>query len=192
MRTASKRRIAAFHRRMNLHRRLEPDPLHELAAALPEIHFHFAARLHAGAVFRAHARRLDAHGPDVSHAAEQRSQPVDRRQEVAAVALHHRQQEVAAGVTRQARIDRRHARQQDAPRLSLVASERQRAFQHVAGRKHAQLVAQLTRASAAVEHRDDGVETQPRVALQSSEQARKSGPTAKAPDVQLPHPHGSG
>ena len=62
---------------MNFHRRLEPGPLHELAAALAEVHFHLAARVGAVAVLGAHARRLDGDGPDVSGAAEQRPQAVD-------------------------------------------------------------------------------------------------------------------
>ena len=177
------------HRRMNAHRRLEPDPLHELPPALTEIDFHFAPRLYARAVFRAHAGRLDADGPHVPDAAEQRAQSVNRQQKITAVALHHRQQQVATGVPGQARIDRRHARQQHASRLGLVAGERKGAFQHVAGRQHAKFVAQLPGAAAAVEHGDDRVEAEPGILLQPAERAGKPRPTPEAPDVQLPHPH---
>ena len=103
--------------------------------------------------------------PDAAAAAEQRAQPVDRIEEIAAVALHHRQQQVAAGVAAEPRVlERRQPRQQHAPRLARVARERQRALEDVAGRQHAELVAQLPGAAAAVEHRDDGVEVQPRIA----------------------------
>ena len=63
-----------------------------------------------------------------------RAQPVDRGQEVPAVLLHHRQQQVAAGVAAEARVlERRQPRQQHAPRLAFVARQRQRALEHVAG-----------------------------------------------------------
>ena len=178
------------HRRMNRHRRLEPDPAHEPARRLPRIHFHLAARRRAVAVFRAHRRLLHADRPHPAAAAEQRAQPVDGVEKIAAVALHHRQQQVAAGVAAELGVlERRQARQQHAPRFAGVARQRQRALQDVAGRQHAELVAQLSGAAAAVEHRDDGVEVQPRVLLQAAEQARQSGAAAEAADVQLAQTH---
>ena len=86
-------------------------------------------------------------------------------------------------------LEHRQPRQQHAPRLALVARQRERALQHVARRQHAQLVAQLPGAPAAVEHRDDGVDVQPRVRLQAAEQARQAGAAAEAPDVQRPQLH---
>jgi hypothetical protein len=65
--------------------------------------------------------------------------------------------------------------------LALVARERQRALQHVAGRQHAELVAQLAGAAAAVEHRDHGVELQPRVVLQPPSRLGRPVPPPKHP-----------
>ncbi len=74
------------------------------------------------------------------------AQAVDGGEEVAAVALHHRQQQVAAHVAGELVVlQRRQAREQDAPRLGFVPRQRQRAFQHVARRQHAQLIAQDAR-----------------------------------------------
>ena len=75
------------------------------------------------------------------------------------------------------------------PRFALVARQRERALQHVAGRQHAQLVAQLSRTAAAVEHRDDGVEVEPGIGLQPAEQARQARAAAEAADVQLTKTH---
>ena len=123
-------------------------------------------------ILGADARLLDADRPDPAGAAEQRAQAVDGGQEVAAVLLHHRQQQVAAGVAAEPRVlEHRQPRQQHAPRLALVARQRQRALQHVARRQHAELVAQLPRAPAAVEHRHDGVQRQPGIASS----ARRAG-----------------
>jgi len=93
-------------------------------------------------------------------APEQRPECVHRHEEVAAVLLHHRQQQVAARVPAETRVllERRQPRQQHPPRLALVARQRERALQHVARRQHAELVAELARAAAAVEHRHHGVE----------------------------------
>ena len=126
------------------------NPRDSPARAWPGVDFHLAARDRAVGVLGAERRRLDADRPDPPGAAEQRAQAVDRGEKVAAVALHHRQQQVAAGVPAQPFVlERRQPRQQHAPRFALVARERQRAAQHVAWRQHAQLVAQLPRAAAA-------------------------------------------
>jgi hypothetical protein len=61
--------------------------------------------------------------------------------------------------------------QEHAPRFTLIARERERTFQHVAGRQHTELVTQLARAAAAVEHRDHGIEQQPRIVLEAAEEA---------------------
>ena len=74
--------------------------------------------------------------------------------------------------------------EQHAPRFALVARERQRALQHVARRQHAELVAQLARTAAAVEHRHDGVDVQPGIGLEAAEQARQARAAAEAADVQ--------
>ncbi len=154
------------HRRVDGHLRLEPEPADLVAAPLPGVDFDFAAGPRAVAVLGADRCRLDADRPDAALAAEQAAQPVDGRQEVAAVLLHHRQQQVAAGVAGEAVVllERRQPRQQDAARFAFVARQRERALQHVAGRQHAELIAQLARTAAAVEHGDDGVQLQPRVA----------------------------
>ncbi len=86
-------------------------------------------------------------------------------------------------------LERRQPRQQHAARLTLVACERERALEHVARRQHAQLVTQLTRAAAAVEHGDDGVEGEPRIGLQSAEQTWQSCSAADTADVELPQLH---
>ena len=156
--TASNSAIAVGDRGMNRHRRLEPDPPHELPGRLAGVDFDFAARRRSVAVLGADRRLLHADRPDAAAAAEQRAQAVDGVEEVAAVALHHRQQQVAAGVAAEPRVlERRQPRQQHAPRLARVARQRQRALEDVARRQHAELVAQTARAAAAVEHRDDGV-----------------------------------
>ena len=147
---------------MNRHRRLEPDPPDEAARRLSGVDFDFAARHRAVAVLRAHRRLLHADRPDAAAAAEQRAQAVDGVEKIAAVALHHRQQQVAAGVAAELGVlERRQPRQQHAARFARVARQRQRALQDVARRQHAELVAQLPGAAAAVEHRDDGVQVQP-------------------------------
>ena len=105
-----------------------------------------AARQRAVAVFGADAGRFDADWPDPARAAEQPAQAFDRGEKVAAVLLHHRQQQVAAGVSAQARmLERREPRQQHAAGLAFVARQRQRALQHVARRQHAELVAAADR-----------------------------------------------
>ena len=184
MTTASNVAMALRTVGMNRRRRLEPDARDVMAARVPLIDFDFAARDRAVGVFGAQRGLLDADRPDAAAAAEQRAQAVDGRQKVAAVALHHRQQQVAAGVAAQPRVlERRQARQQDAPRFAFVARQRQRAAQHVAGRQHAQLVAQLARAAARVEHRHDGVHAQPWIAFQAAEQARQAGAAAETAKV---------
>src|SRR5581483_12188956 len=128
--------------------------------------------------------------PHASAAAEQRAQAVDGVEEIAAVALHHRQQQVAAGVAAEPRVlERRQAREQHATRFARVPRERQRALQDVAGRQHPQFVPELTRTAAAVEHRDDGVDLQPRIVLQAAEQAGKPRAAAEAADIELAKAH---
>ena len=103
------------------------------------------------------------------------AEAVHRGQEVAAVLLHHRQQQVAAGVAAEPLVlQRRQPAEQDAPRLALVARQRERAAQHVARRQHAKLIAELAGAAARIEHGHDRVDVQPRVALQAAEQRRQS------------------
>ena len=62
--------------------------------------------------------------------------------------------------------------------------ERKRTLEHVARGQHTQLVAQLARASTAIEHRHDGVDAQPGVLLQSTQQAGQARAAAEAADVQ--------
>ena len=179
-------------RRMNRDRRLEPEPPHLMPARLPRVDFDFARATRCRRrTRRTSDRRLDADRPDAAPAAEQAAQAVDGGEEVAAVLLHHRQQQVAAGVAGQAVVllERRQPRQQHAARFAFVARQRERALQHVARRQHAQLVAQLPGAAAAVEHRDDGVQVEPGIGLQAAEQTRQSGAAAEAADVQLAQMH---
>ena len=188
--TASNVAIASLHRGMNRRRRLEPDARHVMAARVSLVDFDFAARDLAVGVFGAERRLLDADRPHVAAAAEQGAQAVDGGEKVAAVALHHRQQQVAAGVAAEPRVlERRQPREQHAARLAFVARQRQRAPQHVAGRQHAELVAQLAGAAARVEHRHDGVEAQPGIAFQTAEQARQAGAAAETAKVDFTKSH---
>ena len=154
------------HRRVNRHRRLEPERCDEPARRSGRASTSTSPRVdRAVAVLGAERALLDADRPHAAAAAEQRAQAVDGGQEVAAVPLHHRQQQIAAGVPAEPRVlERRQARQQHPPRLALVARQRQRALEDVARRQHAEFVAQLARTAAAVEHRDDGVDVQPGIA----------------------------
>ena len=173
--------------------RLEPDAADLVAARVAAIDLDFAALHGAVGVFGAEHRLLDADRPDVAAAPEQRAQAADRGEKVAAVLLHHRQQQVAAGVAAEPRVlERRQARQQHAARLAFVARQRERAAQDVAGRQDAELVAQLAGAAAAVEHGHDGVHREPGIALQSAEQARQAGAAAEAPDIDLAQTHPCG
>ena len=171
--------------------RLEPQTPHLLTGLLSGIHLHLATRLRPVAVLRADGRRLHAHGPYAAAASEQPTQAIHRRQEVAAVLLHHGEQQIAAGVSGQAIVllERRQPREQHAARLAFVARERQGALEHVAGGEHTQLVTQLPRAAAAVEHGHHGIHTQPRIVLEPAEQARKAGAAAEAADVEVPQLH---
>ena len=167
---------------MNRHRRLEPDAADELSRGLTRVDFHFAARRRAVAVLSADRRRLHADRPDAPAAAEQRAQTVDGVEEIAAVALHHREQQVAAGMAAEARVlECRQPRQQHTPRLARVARQRQRAFEDVARRQHAQFVAQLPRAAAAVEHRDDCVQMQPGLCFKPPSRLGRPVPPPKQP-----------
>ena len=175
---------------MNRDRRLEPDALDEPARRLTGIDLDLTARDRPVAVLGADRRLLHADRPHAAAASEQRAQAVDGVEEIAAVALHHREQQVAAGVTAQSGVlERRQPRQQHATRLARVARQRQRALQNVTRRQHAELVAQHARTAAAVEHRDDGVGMHPRIVLQPAEQTRQSGPAAEAADLQFAQVH---
>src|SRR5690606_11860629 len=125
-------------------------------------------------------------------AAEQRPQRIDRGKKIApGVLLHHREQEVAARVPGQPTpaLEHREPGQQDGAGLAFVARQRQRALQHVAGRQDAELVPQLARRSAAVEHRDDSVQIDPGVVLQAAEQTGQAGASAEAADLEHPQLH---
>src|SRR5207245_10741886 len=101
-------------------------------------------------------------------------------------ALHHRQMQIAAGVSAKLRVlQRRQAREQHPARFPRIAGERERTLENVAGRKDAELVAQLTRTAAAVEHGNDGVQAQPRVLLQPAQQTREARAAAAATAVRL-------
>ena len=155
-----------------------------LAVALPGVDLRLAARRRAVLVGGAERGALGADRPDVPAAAEQPAQAVDGGQEIAAVLLHHREQEVAAGVSGEARVlERRQPREQHAARLGFVAGQRQRALEHVAGRQHAQLVAQDAAAAAAVEHGDDGVQPQPGLRFSPPSRLGRPVPPPKQPTL---------
>ena len=157
---------------MNLRHWIEKHPGDATTVTLLAIDLDLATRARPIGVFRADGGVLDTHRPDAPIAVEERSQAVDGRQEVAAVLLHHRQQQVAAGVTTEPGIvECRQTGQEQAASLGLVSGQGERALQHVARREHAELVAELTRAAAAVEHRDDRVHAHPGVLLEAAEQA---------------------
>src|SRR5580765_184658 len=93
-------------------------------------------------------RLLHADRPHVAAATEERPEATDRGKKVAAVLLHHRQEQIAAGMAAETRVlKRRQARQQHAARLTLVACEREGAAQDVTRREDAELIAQLARAA---------------------------------------------
>ena len=191
MTAASNREIACAGRGMDVDPGLEPEPGDHVAGRLAGIDFDFTTRRAAVAVLRADAGGLDADRPDVAGNAEQRSEPLDSGKEIAAVSLHHRQQQVAAGVAAKTRVfERRQPRQEYPPRFPLVARHRQRAAQDVAGGQHAKLVAQLTGTAAAVEHGDHGVQRDPGIAFESTEQAGKPRAAPETPDIDTAQLHG--
>src|SRR5262245_44435093 len=101
---------------MNFHGRLEPDALDEPARRLRRVHFDLAAPDRSSAVLRADGGLLNSHRPDAAAASEQRTQAVDGVDEIAAVPLHHRQQQVSTGVSTEFRMfERRYTRQQHTP-----------------------------------------------------------------------------
>jgi len=155
------------------------------------IHFHFTTRNRAVGILGADRGAGDGDGPDAALAPEQRPECVHRHEEVAAVLLHHREQQVAAGVPGELRVAREHrqAREEHAARFGFVRRERKRALEDIAGRQHPQLVPQLARTSAAVEHRDDGVDLEPGIALEAAKQARESRAAAETPDIEISQSH---
>ena len=86
-------------------------------------------------------------------------------------------------------LERGQPRKQHAPRLGLVARERQGALEDIARRQHAELVAQHARAAAAVEHGDDRVQPEPGIALQTAEKTGESGAAPEAGDLDLSELH---
>ena len=184
--TASSERMTSRDLRVDGHGRLEPQAPDRSAAGLAGVHADFAAGVRSVVMLGAQCRALDGDRPHVAAAAEQRAQAVDGGEEVAAgVLLHHREQQIAAGVPRQLAVARASAGARAgscAPRARC--GERQRALEHVARRQHAELVAQLPRRSAAVEHRDDGVQIDPGIALEPAEQTRQPGAAAEAADLE--------
>ena len=131
MMTASNERIAPATSGMNRHLRLEPEAPHFVTARLAGIDLDLTARACAVGVLGADRRQFDGDRPHATLAPEQRAQAVHGREKVAAVALHHRQQQVAAGVAAEpiARVERRQARQQHVAGFALVARQRERALQ---------------------------------------------------------------
>ena len=71
---------------------------HLVAARLSGVDSHLAPRLRAVAVFGAEGRRLHADRPHAAFAPEHSAQTVHGPQEVAAVLLHHREEQVGASV----------------------------------------------------------------------------------------------
>ncbi len=85
--------------RMNGHLRLEPDPSDLVPACLPRVDFDFTASKCPVRVLGADRRALDADGEYAPAASEKAAQSIHGSEEVAAVGLHHREQQIAAGVT---------------------------------------------------------------------------------------------
>jgi hypothetical protein len=120
-------------------------PLDGPAVGLPGIHERLPARRGAVEVVRAERGLFGGDRPDTPLTAEQRAKRVDRHEKVAGVLLHHREQQIPSGVTRQPAVGQhRQTREQDLARLDLVAGESQRAFQHVSWGQHAEFVPELT------------------------------------------------
>ena len=177
---------------MNRRRRIEPQASRSRGRrACAGVDFDFAARDRPVGVLGAERRRSIVIGQTWPAAAEQGAQPVDGGEEVAACTAPSSR---AAGCRRCGRraapcssIGSR-ASSTRALRASLRASASAH-LQHVAGRQHAELVAQLAGDSAAVEHRDDGVEIEPGIVLETAEQARQPGAAAETPDLQIAQAH---
>src|SRR5262249_36073183 len=99
--------------------RLQPDPANETARRLPRIDFDFAACDRAVTVLSAHGCLMHGHRPYTAATPEQGAQAVDRVQKVAAVALHHAAQQVAAGMAAETSVrGRRQPGQQYPSRLA--------------------------------------------------------------------------
>ena len=179
------------HRRQDVRVGLQPHVAHFMPARVTSIDLDFAAMDGAVRVFGAQHGLLDTDRPDIALTPQQRAQTTDGGKKVAGVLLHHRQQQVAAGVAAQPRVlEGRQPRQQHPPRLAFVARQRERAPQDVAWWQHAQLIAQLARAAAAVEHGDHRVQRQPRVAFQATQQAGETGSAAETANLELAQAHG--
>ena len=86
------------HDRVNGHLRLEPDPPDLVASRLAGIDFDFAASARAVGILGTDRRALDTDGKDSPAAAEQPAESVHGGEEITAVGLHHREQQVATGV----------------------------------------------------------------------------------------------
>ena len=84
---------------MNGHVRLEPDAADFMAPRLPGIDFNFTASHRAICILRANGSALDGHGKDSPAAPEQPPESVHRREEIAAIRPHHREQQIATGVS---------------------------------------------------------------------------------------------
>ncbi len=163
----------------------QPDASDSAAVRLLRINGHLTDRRGRVVVLSAHAGVLDADRPHAPLAVEQRAERVDGRKEIAAELLHHREQEVATGVAAQASVlETRQTRQQNATGLVLVACQRKRALEYVTWRQHAKLVAQLTGAAPAIEHRDDGIGMDPGVVLEPTDQTGQASSTTETSDVE--------
>jgi hypothetical protein len=94
MMTASKPRIASST--VGESRRPAPARAAVPAALLqPRVDFDLAARLGPIGELGAHRCRLDAYGPYAALASQQAAEAIDGSQKVAAVLLHHREQQVS-------------------------------------------------------------------------------------------------
>ena len=163
-----------------------------LAGRLAGIDFDFTARRAAVAVLRADAGGLDADRPDVAGDAEQRS----RSPSTAA-----RKSPLYRSIIDSSRLppvwpprracssvgSRDSSTRRASRSLRAIASAHCRTSP---GGQHAELVAELTGAAAAVEHRDDGVQREPGIGLEATEQAGKSGAAAETPDIDPAQLHG--
>ena len=185
MTTASSERIASATRRMDRHGRIEPQPL-DRAGRRPGPRPPRPRR--ASSIRRAYSAQSVARSIVIGqtrpwHPSSAR-RPSTAARKSPRVLLHHREQQVAAGVAgERAVLEHRQAREQDLARLALVARERQRAPQHVARRQHAKLVAQLAGDPPLSNIVTTAFEVEPGIVLESAQQARQSGPAAETADL---------
>ena len=176
-----------------MRRRLEPDALDDSAFALPGVDFHLAARRTCRRGTRRRRGALGAHRPYAAAAARAARAGRRRRRGSRRCTAPS---STAAGCRRCDRASRRCSRvgSRDSRTRRASASLRASASAHLStspGGRTPSSSRRTPRAAAAVEHRHDGVQPQPGIALQTAQQAGQAGAATKAADVELTHLHRS-